>query len=75
MGFSLKSFFVESSIINVLQLHEKCPYLEFFCSVFSGIWTEYSVRIRENMDQKNYEYGHFCTVFISQWKELYCFHY
>ena len=22
-------------------LHEKCPYLEFFWSVFSLIWTEY----------------------------------
>ena len=29
-------------------LHEKCPYSEFFWSVFSRIWTE-----------KNSKYGHF----------------
>ena len=43
----------------------KCPYSEFFWFVFSRIWTEilrfspYSVRMRENTDQKNSEYGHF----------------
>ena len=45
-----------------------CKYLEFFWSVFSLILTEYgkigsislySVRMRENTDQKNSEYGHF----------------
>ena len=47
-------------------LHEKCPYSEFFWSVFSRIWSEYgerislySVRMRENTDQKNSEYGDF----------------
>ena len=49
-------------------LREKCPYSEFFWSIFSHIWTEYgeilrispySVRMRENTDQKNSEYGHF----------------
>ena len=47
---------------------EKCPYSELFWSVFSHIWTEYveilrispySVRLRENTDQNNSEYGHF----------------
>ena len=47
---------------------ERCPYSEFFCSVFSRIRTKcgkilcitpYSVRMRENTDQKNSEYGHF----------------
>ena len=47
---------------------EKCPYSEFFLSVFSRIWTEYaeilrislySVRMFENKDQKNSEYGYF----------------
>ena len=42
-------------------LSEKCPYFKFFWSAFSRIWTEYqemrsispySVRIRENTDQK-----------------------
>ena len=49
-------------------LREKCPCLEFFWSVFSPIRTEYgeilrisqySVGMRENTDQKNFEYGHF----------------
>ena len=49
-------------------LCEKCPYSEFFWSVFSRIWTEYgeilhispySVRMRENMNLKNSEYRHF----------------
>ena len=48
-----------------LSLREKCPYSEFFCSVYSSIRTEYreiqsvspySVQMRENMDQKNSEY-------------------
>ena len=34
-----------------LSLRKKCPYFEFF-------WP-YSVRMRENKDQKNSEYGHF----------------
>ena len=51
-------------------LREKCPYWEFFWSVFSRIQTEYgkilsispnSVRMRENTDQKNSEYGHFSS--------------
>ena len=50
------------------SLGEKCPYSEFFWSVFSRIRTghgeirsisPYSVRIRETMDQKNSKYGHF----------------
>ena len=49
-------------------LRKKCPYLEFFWSVFSRIRTEYgyigsiscySVQMAEKMDQKNSEYGHF----------------
>ena len=41
------------------------PYSEFFWSIFSGIRTvslrisPYSVRMRENADQKNPEYGQF----------------
>ena len=58
----MKNFWVQ------LLLREKCPYSEFFWSVFSRIWTEYleirsispySVRMRETTDQKNSEYGHF----------------
>ena len=49
-------------------VREKCPYLEFFWSVFSHIWSNYgeilcispySVRMRENIEQKNSEYVHF----------------
>ena len=54
---------------NVRQLQQllaqcgKCPYLEFFQTVFSRIWTEYrdilrispySVRLWENIGQKNF---------------------
>ena len=51
-----------------LTLRKKCPYSEFFWSAFSRIWTEYrdlprkspySVRMRENTDQKNFECRHF----------------
>ena len=47
---------------------EKCSYLKFFRSLLYRILTEYgeirsispySVRMRENTDQKNSEYGHF----------------
>ena len=49
-------------------MREKCPYLELFWFLFSSIRTEYgevlrislySVRMRENADQNNSEYGHF----------------
>ena len=49
-------------------LRKKRPCLELFWSVFSRIRTEYgeilrispySVRMRENTDQNNSEYGHF----------------
>ena len=50
------------------SLREKCPYSELFWSAFPRIPTEYgeirsmspySVRMRENVDQSNSEYGHF----------------
>ena len=45
-------------------LRQKCPYLKFFWSMFSQIWTKlckssYSVRMWENADHKNFEYEHF----------------
>ena len=46
-------------------LCEKCPYWDFFWSVFFHIQTlllrisPYAVRMRENMNQKNFEHGHF----------------
>ena len=48
------------------SLRKKCSYSKLFWSAFSRIWTEYgeilgnnSVRMRENTDQNNSEYGHF----------------
>ena len=47
---------------------EKCPYSEFFCSLFPPIFTEYgeiihispySVQMRENTEQKTSDYEHF----------------
>ena len=44
-------------------LCEKCSYSELFWSEFSRSQTEYgqmqSIRMRENADQNNSEYGHF----------------
>ena len=57
-----------------VSLREKCPYSELFWPAFSCIRTEYgeilrispySVRMRENTDQNNSEYGHFLrNVFV-----------
>ena len=67
-----------------LALSEKYPYLELFWPVFSGIRTEYgeilhispfSVRIQENADQNNFEYGHFLRSVVLFWNRklvLYC---
>ena len=49
----------------VQRLRKKCPYSELFWSAFSRIRTDYgeipaySVRMRENADHNNSEYGHF----------------
>ena len=57
-------------------LREKCPHLEFSWSVFLRIWTKYenirsiypySVQMRENTDQKNFEYGHFSSSVYLTW--------
>ena len=49
-------------------MREKCHFSELFWSVFSSIWTKWgqilsisphSVRMRENADQNNSEYGQF----------------
>ena len=55
-------------ILLQLSLCEKCPYSELFWSVFFSIRTKYreiriispySVRMQENTDHNNSEYGHF----------------
>ena len=52
-------------------LHEKCPYSELFWSVFSRSRTKYReilrislylVRIWQNTDQNNSQYGHFLST-------------
>ena len=52
-------------------MYEKCACSELFWFDFSHIWAEYreifrispySIRMRENTDQKNSEYSHFCAV-------------
>ena len=57
------------------MLREKCPYSQLFWSAFSHIRTEYgeilrvptySVRIPENTDQNNSEYGHFLRSLVMQ---------
>ena len=52
---------------------EKCPYSKFFLSVFQVFLVRipsfscpYSVKIREHVDQKTYEYGHFHAVILIQ---------
>ena len=75
---------IYTNSIDVQTLLEKCPYSELFWSAFSRIGTEcgeiprisqYSVQMRENADQNNYEYGHFfCAVqyssHIQHWWEF-----
>ena len=63
-----------------LKLRKKCSNLVFFWSVFSSIRSEYgylfcqssySVRIRENTDQTNFEFRHFSrNVSISKNRKL-----
>ena len=57
----------------------KCPYSGLFWSAFSRIQTEYgeilsispySVRMRENADQNNSEYGHFLRIDALQYEIL-----
>ena len=57
---------------KLVTLREKCQHWELFWSAFSRFRTEYgeircvspySVRIRENADQNNSEFGHFlCSI-------------
>ena len=60
-------------------LREKCRYSGLFWSAFSRIWTDYgeilrmspySIRMRENEDQNNSEYGHFLRSEICENKTV-----
>ena len=61
---------IERNSLNfaLITLCKKCTYSELFWSTFPRILTEYgeirstspcSVRMRENAEQNNSEYGHF----------------
>ena len=59
------------------SLRENCPYLELFWPAFSRVRTEYgeiqsispySVRMLENTDQNNSEYGYFLRSAYHQFK-------
>ena len=43
---------IKAIVKKTCTLREKCPYLQLFWSVFS-------IRMWENTDQNNSEYGHF----------------
>ena len=53
-------------ISSKYALRKNCPYSELLWSVFSRIRTAYSVRMRENADQNNSEYGHSSAVMAIQ---------
>ena len=70
-GLEVGSGFLDSHVHSircvVQSLCEKCSYSELFWSAFFWIWTEYgeissispySVRMWQNVDQNNSEYGH-----------------
>ena len=68
LPYSELFWFAFSRIWTEYEEIQECPYSELFWSAFSRIWTEYgeilrispySVRMRENVDQNNSEYGHF----------------
>ena len=72
LGIAFPSTMRLQGSVMRLKLREECPYSELFWSVFSLIRTEYgeillvspySIQMRENTDQNNFEYGHFfCSV-------------
>ena len=67
--------------VKTIRLRKRCPYLEFFWSVFSRIRVSpYSFGMWENQDQKNSEYEHFLrnlnvhentVISIKMWKLIF----
>ena len=70
--------------VQLSTLREKCPYSEFFWSVFFHIRTEYgeifhissySIWVRENAEQKSSEYGPFLRsargIEMEHWTKTY----
>ena len=53
----LNQFKIDNGYAYNITLCEKRPYSEFFWSIFSRIKSPYLVRMQENTDQNNSEYG------------------
>ena len=56
---------LSNCLFQYVTMREKCPYLEFFWSVFSRIRTSFLSVFSPNVantDQKNYKYGHFLRI-------------
>ena len=64
-----------SHITHIFTLRKICPYSEFSGPYFlsfglnTGIYP-YSVRMRENANQKNFKYGHFSRSVSQLWRRL-----
>ena len=68
-------FCIVAKFFGTTAVREKCLYSKLFWSTFSRIGTEYgeilcispySVRMRENEDQNNFEYGLFLSS-VKKW--------
>ena len=59
VGMSHRGTHILTGSLPEETLREKCPYSDFFWSVFSHIQTEYSVRLWENTHRKNSGYSPF----------------
>ena len=68
-------------VFSTSSLGKKCPDSEFFWSVFSRIRIEYgemrsispySFQMRDNTDQKYFEYGHFSQSTLCKFQNCFC---
>ena len=69
-------FLQQNHSLSLILLRKKCPYLEFFRSVFSRTWvgykdllckSPYSIQIQENADHKNSECG---NILLGDWSGI-----
>ena len=59
-------FFVNIKQSNLIPLREKCPYSDFFWSIFSRIWTNYGdILDQETRTRKTPNTDHIHEVFNS----------
>ena len=52
---------LSNCLFQYVTVREKCPYSEFFWSVFPAFRLRLCPNVA-NTDQKNYEYGHFLRI-------------